>query len=107
MSQGIGRTLGDGAGDGAGNGAADGSVTVTRDGAVLRLVLDRPARRNSLNHAMIDGLVEALTDAATDDRLRAVYVTGSGADFCSGADWVTTNSGGSVPVPVTWFAAFR
>jgi 2-(1,2-epoxy-1,2-dihydrophenyl)acetyl-CoA isomerase len=69
----------------------DGSVAVQRDGAVLRLTLDRPAKRNSLSHAMIDALVTALTSAATDDWLRAVHITGAGDDFCTGADWVSTN----------------
>jgi 2-(1,2-epoxy-1,2-dihydrophenyl)acetyl-CoA isomerase len=77
-----------------GSTSADGSVSARRDGAVLRLVLDRPARRNSLSHAMIDTLVGALADAATDDGLRAVHISGAGADFCAGADWVATNSGG-------------
>jgi 2-(1,2-epoxy-1,2-dihydrophenyl)acetyl-CoA isomerase len=71
-----------------------GRVAATRDGAILRLVLDRPDRRNSLSHAMIDTLVQALTDAATDDDLRAVHITGAGDDFCSGADWVATNAPG-------------
>ncbi|MBV9089576.1 MAG: enoyl-CoA hydratase/isomerase family protein [Mycobacteriaceae bacterium] len=80
--------------------AADGSVTVHRTGAVLRLVLDRPARRNALSPAMIDTLVTALTDAATDDSLRAVLIHGAADDFCAGADWVATNSGGQ-PRPRT------
>ncbi len=74
-----------------------GSVSVSRDGPVLRLVLDRQDRRNSLNHNMIDALVAALTEAATDDALRAIHITGRGADFCSGADWVATNTTGARP----------
>jgi len=46
---------------------------------------------------MIDTLVEALTHAATDDGLRAVHIEGAGDDFCSGVDWVSTNSGGERP----------
>jgi 2-(1,2-epoxy-1,2-dihydrophenyl)acetyl-CoA isomerase len=76
----------------AGGGQAAGAVTVSRDGAILRLVLDRPDRRNSLSHTMIDTLVGALTAAATDDTLRAVHIRGAGTDFCSGADWVATNN---------------
>lgn len=74
--------------------AADGSLTTSRDGAVLRLTLHRPSRRNSLSHNMIETLVAALTDAATDDSLRAIHIQGAGDDFCSGADWVATGSGG-------------
>lgn len=71
---------------------AEGSVTVRRDGAVLRMTLDRPSRRNSLSQAMIGTLVEALTKAAADDSLRAVHV-GGGEDFCAGVDWVASNDG--------------
>jgi len=78
-------------------GSADGSVVVHRDGAILRLTLDRPARRNSLSHPMVDALVGALTDAATDDGLRVVHIRGEGDDFCAGADWVATSSGGQRP----------
>jgi 2-(1,2-epoxy-1,2-dihydrophenyl)acetyl-CoA isomerase len=73
---------------------AEGSVTAHRDGAVLRITLDRPARRNSLNHLMIETLVDTLTDAAGDDSLRAIHLRGAGNDFCAGADWVTANSPG-------------
>ncbi|WP_051499115.1 enoyl-CoA hydratase/isomerase family protein [Nocardia sp. BMG51109] len=68
-----------------------GSVTVQRDGAVLHLVLDRPDRRNSLSRTMVDTLVNTLTEAASDDSLRAIGLRGAGADFCSGVDWVAGN----------------
>lgn len=71
---------------------AGGSVTARRDGAILQLTLDRPQRRNSLTHLMIDELVGALTDAAADDSLRAIHLRGAGDHFCAGADWVATNS---------------
>jgi 2-(1,2-epoxy-1,2-dihydrophenyl)acetyl-CoA isomerase len=75
----------------------DGSVTASRDGDVLRLTLDRPARHNALSHSMIDALVDLLTDAAADDSLRAIHIRGAGTDFCAGADWVATNSSGQRP----------
>lgn len=88
--------------------AADGSLTTSRDGDVLRLTLDRPSHRNSLSHSMIDTFVAALTDAATDDTLRAVHIRGAGEDFCAGADWIATNSGGDRrPAPATSSAEFR
>lgn len=70
----------------------DGSVISTRTNGVLHLTLDRPDRRNSLSHSMIDTLVDELTHAASDDTLRAVHLTGAAADFCTGADWVSTNN---------------
>lgn len=72
-------------------------VRTARDGAVLRVTLDRPARRNSLSHTMIDDLVTVLTDAAADDALRVVHLRGAGPDFCSGMDWVATNTDGTRP----------
>lgn len=77
--------------------ATDGSVAVLRDGALLRLALVRPDRRNSLSPPMTEALVSALTEAASDDALRVIHLTGSGADFCAGADWVATNSTGQRP----------
>jgi 2-(1,2-epoxy-1,2-dihydrophenyl)acetyl-CoA isomerase len=49
---------------------------------------------------MIEAFVTALTEAATDDTLRAVHISGAGDDFCAGADWVATNSG-EAPRPRT------
>jgi 2-(1,2-epoxy-1,2-dihydrophenyl)acetyl-CoA isomerase len=72
--------------------AADGSVITSRDGDVLRIALNRPSQRNALSRNMIDSLVAALTDAATDDALRAIHIEGAGDDFCAGADWVSSNS---------------
>lgn len=76
---------------------AEGSVSACRDGGVLRITLDRPSRRNSLTRLMIEALVGALTDAAADDALRAIHIRSVGEDFCAGADWVATNTGGQRP----------
>lgn len=67
-------------------------ISTSVDNAVLRITLDRPDRRNSLSHKMIDDLVALLGAAAYDDSLRAIALTGAGDDFCTGADWVATNS---------------
>jgi 2-(1,2-epoxy-1,2-dihydrophenyl)acetyl-CoA isomerase len=71
--------------------AGDGSVATRRDGTVLRITLDRPSKRNALSREMVDAFVVALTNAATDDALRAIHITGAGDDFCAGADWLSTN----------------
>jgi 2-(1,2-epoxy-1,2-dihydrophenyl)acetyl-CoA isomerase len=76
---------------------SDGSVHHSRNGATLRIALDRPSRRNALTHPMIDDLVRILSTAATDDSLRAISIEGAGEHFCGGADWVATNSGGHRP----------
>lgn len=75
----------------------DGAIRTERDGAILRITLDRPSRRNALSHTMIDTLVSTLSAAAYDDSLRAIGITGAGAHFCAGADWVATNAGATRP----------
>src|SRR3546814_361530 len=45
-------------------------------------------------------MVEALEAASTDDSLRAVVIRSTGEHFCSGADWVGSNSSdGAKPRP--------
>jgi enoyl-CoA hydratase/carnithine racemase len=61
-------------------------LIVNRDGPVLRLNLNRPERRNALNHALIDALLDALEPAATDDTCRVVVLRGEGNGFCAGDD---------------------
>jgi Enoyl-CoA hydratase/isomerase len=60
-------------------------VSARRDGDVLRVTLKRPHRRNALNVAVREGLVDALTVALADPAL-TVEITGTGPDFCSGGD---------------------
>ena len=76
--------------------ASDGVSIESADG-VLRITLDRPARKNSLDAAAVRRIVTALEAAATDDALRVVVLSGNGADFCSGADWVAANAAGIRP----------
>lgn len=72
-----------------------GEVRVERNGPILRLTLDRAEALNSLSSAMVQTLIRELTDAAHDDSLRAVHITGAGENFCGGADWVATNRKGA------------
>lgn len=56
-----------------------------RDG-VATITLNAPETRNVLNVASLDGLLDALTQAATDDEVRLVVLTATGRAFCAGAD---------------------
>ena len=62
------------------------AVIYSADGAIGRITLNRPEKRNALNDAMIDGLTAALDAAEGNEAIRAVLITGAGQDFCSGAD---------------------
>jgi 2-(1,2-epoxy-1,2-dihydrophenyl)acetyl-CoA isomerase len=67
---------------------------IARDGAVLRLTLDRPGKRNALDDAMVAGLIGALDAAGRDEGVRAVVLAGAGDHFCAGADIVARNAPG-------------
>src|SRR5918997_4984231 len=56
------------------------------EGHVALVTLNRPEKRNALNDALVGALKDALRDADARDDVRAVLITGAGADFCSGAD---------------------
>ena len=56
------------------------------DGAVARIVLNRPEKKNVINKALIAALKNALADANADDAVRVVLLSGAGPDFCAGAD---------------------
>lgn len=61
-------------------------VLYSVEGAVARITLNRPEKRNALNDAVIAGLKENLKKAAADKNVRVVVIAGAGKDFCSGAD---------------------
>ena len=56
------------------------------EGAVARLTLNRPEKRNALNEALVAGLKTSLRKASDDTAVRVVVISGAGNDFCSGAD---------------------
>lgn len=60
--------------------------TVEDIGAVRRITLNRPERRNPLSYALADALCELLTATEADDKVAAVVITGSGKAFCVGGD---------------------
>jgi 2-(1,2-epoxy-1,2-dihydrophenyl)acetyl-CoA isomerase len=62
------------------------TVQVQRRGAAATIVLDRPKAMNAVDPQLAEDLLRALTEAAADDDVRAVLLTGSGRAFCSGAD---------------------
>ena len=56
------------------------------EGAVARITLNRPEKRNALNDALVADLKNAVDQANDDDAVRVAVIAGAGKDFCSGAD---------------------
>lgn len=62
------------------------TVRYQLDGAVCTMTLHRPEVYNAFNEAMTTELLKAFKQAAKDDAVRAVIVTGAGKAFSSGQD---------------------
>lgn len=69
-------------------------LSVAFDGAVLRLELDRPAKRNAIDDAMTTGLIDAIDVAGRDEEVRVIVISGAGQHFCGGADIIARNAPG-------------
>jgi len=68
------------------------NLEIERDGALLRITLARPDRRNAFDAPLIAELAEAFVDVG---RARAVLLAGAGPSFCAGADveWMRASAG--------------
>src|SRR6267154_567097 len=62
------------------------NIKLERDGAVARLVLSRPERRNALTHAMMLELEDAFAMVRDDRSCRVRVLRGAGGHFCAGGD---------------------
>jgi enoyl-CoA hydratase/carnithine racemase len=58
-------------------------LSVTREGAILRLTLNRPNRANALGPDLVEALIDAFETA---DGVRLAVLEGAGKGFCSGFD---------------------
>ena len=62
------------------------SELLTEDrGGVRVLTMNRPDKRNALNHALTQALLTALHAAEADEGVRSIVLTGAGPAFCAGA----------------------
>jgi 2-(1,2-epoxy-1,2-dihydrophenyl)acetyl-CoA isomerase len=53
---------------------------------VLTLTMNRPERLNAMNGELLEALHEAATEAAANDEVGVVVLTGAGRAFCAGGD---------------------
>ena len=61
-------------------------IDYSTTGAIARITINRPEKRNALTAAMIAGLREALHRAAEDSAVHMLLIRGAGKDFCAGLD---------------------
>ncbi|MBL6852108.1 MAG: enoyl-CoA hydratase/isomerase family protein [Alphaproteobacteria bacterium] len=61
-------------------------VKISDAGHVRTIVLNRPEKKNALSNHLAWAIVAAIDDAAKDDNVWVVAITGSGDAFCAGLD---------------------
>ena len=63
------------------------TLRLERDGAIARLLIDRPARRNAMNQAMWEEMPRLVGTAMADDAVRVLILASAAPGlFCAGAD---------------------
>jgi methylglutaconyl-CoA hydratase len=61
-------------------------LSVEREGPIVRVILSRPEVRNAFDDVLIAELTEAFARLCADSEARVIFLQGSGASFCAGAD---------------------
>jgi len=61
-------------------------VTFDRDGPVATITINRPSKRNAVDRPTATALREAFCAFEQDEQLHVAVLTGSGGNFCAGAD---------------------
>jgi methylglutaconyl-CoA hydratase len=71
------------------------TLTITIDGKVATVTLDRPQLRNAFNETSISELTLAFDELGQDQDLRAIVLAANGPAFCAGADlnWMKKMAG--------------
>lgn len=62
------------------------TVLYSVNGGVARITMNRPEKRNALNHQLLDDLDAAFTEAERDDAVRVVVLAANGPAFSAGYD---------------------
>ena len=62
------------------------AIQFETDGPVATITMDRPEKRNALNHALLDDLLHALNVVADDDALKVAILRANGPAFSAGYD---------------------
>jgi enoyl-CoA hydratase len=75
--------------------AAVNGISATRDGGILRILLDKTEKRNAVDTPTLNELRDRLNDAA-DGTVRVVLLTGAAPSFCAGGDLTGANTDGAV-----------
>lgn len=73
------------------NTESDELIRLDREEGIATIWLNRPGKRNAMNHAMWVRLERLASQLGTDRDVRVVVLRGSGQHFCAGADITELN----------------
>jgi len=62
------------------------ALLAEKDGHILTVTINRPAKKNAVNAEVLCGLSDAWHRLDEDDDLRVAILTGAGENFCAGMD---------------------
>ena len=69
-------------------------IKIEQEGAIIKILLDRPERRNAFSRDLTSALAAAVEDAAADPSCRLIWVSSTSGSFSSGRDLSDTKSEG-------------
>jgi enoyl-CoA hydratase/carnithine racemase len=81
-------------------------ITVTDEGAIRTVRMNRPDKKNALTLAMYDAMAAALEQASSDEAIRCVLIAGAPGAFCAGndiGDFMKAAQGGGLGQPILRF----
>ncbi len=74
---------------------------INDEGRVRTIIMDRPEKKNALSDELAWGVVTAVEEAARDDSVWVIAITGVGDAFCSGLDLSGAGEGASPLSPLS------
>lgn len=73
-------------------------LRVEVDGGVAVWTIARPARRNTIGGTLLADLLAAASEAAADERIKAVVTVAEGTNWCAGADLADLDGQAGTPL---------
>jgi len=81
-------------------------IIISNEGAIRKIRINRPEKKNALTLAMYDAMATAIEDASTETSVRCLLLAGSAEIFCAGNDlndFVAMARTGALGAPIVRF----
>ena len=83
------------------------AIVYEKEKRIVRIILNRPEKRNALDDALYQDMLAGLGQASQDDEVRVVVIKGAGQNFCSGHDLSSPKGNESPPIDPKYHATMR